>query len=150
MGWRGSLSVAKAASRARGLASGAGEEEAARRLGVEGESGQLGRDTGADGQVIADPVAVAALAAGVGVHDGGLARAGEEGQGGRVDGGSHAGALDHLPEMAAQAEAGDVGGCAQAVGDSEVGGVTVEAQHRFDGVVEPGGVAAPAAGRGEG
>ena len=60
----------------------------------------------------------------MGVHDGGFARAGEEGQGGGLDrGGRHAGTLDHLPEMAAKAEAGDVGGCAQAVGDSEVGGV---------------------------
>ena len=131
------------------LAGGAGEEEAAGGLRVEGEGGELRRHAGANLEVVADPVAVAALAAGVGVHGGGFARAGEEGEGGGVDGGGDAGAFDHLPEVAEEAESGDIGGGAEAGGDGEVGGVAVEPQHRVDGAVEPGGIATAAAGRGE-
>ena len=117
--------------------------------GVEGEGGEFGGDGGGDDEVLADPVAVAALAAGVGVEGGGFEGAGEEGQAGGVDGGGDAGAFDHFPEVAGEAEAGDVGGGAQAVGDGEVGGVAVEAEHGVDGGVEPGGFAASAAGGGE-
>ena len=143
------MSAAKAASRALALRAGQARRRPPEVWGVEGEGGEIRRDAPADREVVADPVAVAALAAGVGVHGGRFARAGEEGEGGGVDRGGNARTFDHLPEMAEETEPGDVGGGAQAGGDGEVGGVAVEPQHRLDGAVEPGGVAPAAAGRGE-